>query len=275
MNTATILVDNNKSQHRFLKSEHGFSLYLKYNGSNILFDFGASDVLTYNAELLDIDLRQTDCLVSSHSHYDHIDGLRKAAPLLKDKNLYVSSTFDLKKYGKVENNDSILDYLGANFNSEFLENYNISKIIVKEKLQIADNIFIVSNFQTDKDTTNFHRFVIEKDNQLQPDFFSDELCMVIEKKDSLVLIVGCSHPGILNIVTKVNSLFDKKIEVIIGGTHLSRANDDKINFISNSLIEIGIKEFYFCHCSGDKITNKLESLNQKSNKIGTGTTIIL
>jgi 7,8-dihydropterin-6-yl-methyl-4-(beta-D-ribofuranosyl)aminobenzene 5'-phosphate synthase len=275
MNSVTILVDNNKSQHRFLSCEHGFSLYLKYNDLTILFDFGASDVLINNAQLLNIDLSTVDYLVSSHSHYDHIDGLRDAASLLKGKELFVGANFDLKKYGKIEGNDKIIEYLGANFDKHFLDKHNISKTKVAEKFKISDNIYVVSNFKTPNDSSSFHRFVIEKSDKLEFDYFTDEVCMVIEREIDLVLIVGCSHPGILNIIEKVNSLFDKKISIVIGGTHLSKENDEKIQSISSSLIKVGIKDYYFCHCSGKKITDKLKSMGQNGNSVGVGTTILL
>jgi 7,8-dihydropterin-6-yl-methyl-4-(beta-D-ribofuranosyl)aminobenzene 5'-phosphate synthase len=275
MNSATILVDNNKTQHRFLQCEHGFSLYLNYEGTTLLFDFGATDALTNNAQFLNIDLSTVDYLVSSHSHYDHIDGLLNAAPLLGGKKMFVGTNFDLKKFGKVENNDNIIDYLGANFDENFLAKYKITKVTVADKLKINDNIYIVSNFTVEDDASAFHRFVIKDNDKFKIDLFADELCLVIEREEDLVLIVGCSQPGILNIINRVNSLFDKNISLIIGGTHLLKADDDKIQTISNSLISLGIKDFYLCHCSGKKITEKLKSMGENSNSIGVGTTILL
>lgn len=275
MNFATLLVDNNKSQHRFLKSEHGFSLYLSYNGKNILFDFGASSIVKDNIQTLDIDLKNVDCLVSSHSHYDHINGLRTLAPELRNKTLYVGSNFDLKKYGRVKDNEKVLDYLGANFEKDYLDGFDIKKTVVHDKLKISENIYIVSNFSCEKDNSLFHRFVIEDGQQFKDDYFLDELCLVIEREKDLVLIVGCSHPGILNIIKRVNSLFVKKVSTIIGGTHLSKADDEKIDSISNSLINLNIKDYYLCHCSGDKIIEKLKNNIQKCYSIGVGSTILL
>lgn len=275
MNSATILVDNNKSQHRFLKCEHGFSLYLNYNNTSILFDFGATDLLTHNAQFLNINLSKVDYLVSSHSHYDHIDGIRNSATILKNKTLFVGTNFNKKKYAKREDNENIVDYLGANFDDKFLNEYNITKTSVNDKLKLSDDIYIVTNFKTQNSSTSFHRFIFEENDDFKLDFFTDELCIVIERKTDLVLIVGCSHPGILNIITKVNSLFDKNISIIIGGTHLSKASDNEIQTIANSLINLRITDFYFCHCSGKKITEKLKKLNQNSNNIGVGSIILL
>lgn len=275
MNTATIIVDNNKAQHRFLKTEHGFSLYLEYNDTKVLFDFGATDKIINNIRTLNINFQDIKYLVSSHSHYDHINGLYHAAPLLCNKELFVGSNFDLKKYGKVYKSKSIMDYLGSNFDVNYLKQFNIQKHYIKDKYKLSDDIYIISNFKHTQEDENFHRFVIEKDGKLINDYFEDELCLVIERTSDLILIVGCSHPGIINIIKKVNSLFSKNISTIIGGTHLSKKGDREIDELVKQFMKLKIKEYYLCHCSGQKIQNALISKGLKCVNIGVGSTLLL
>ncbi|MGH4038577.1 MAG: MBL fold metallo-hydrolase [Sphaerochaeta sp.] len=277
MQYCTILVDNNRGQHRFLKTEHGFSLFLNYDGKKILFDFGSTDVLTHNAKTLDIDLSEVDYLVSSHSHYDHINGLLEAAPLLHGKILYTGKNFNLKKYGRVKNNSNEIEYLGYNLDKDFFKREEIKSLKVEDKLSITEHIHLVSNFTCEKNCdTSFRRFAIMEDGKLRDDYFEDEVAMVIERETDLILIVGCSHPGIINIINKVNSSFDgKKVSSVIGGTHLSKETDASINATANSLINLNVRNYYFCHCSGKAICERLKLKKQNSYYTAVGTTIIL
>ena len=70
----SILADDIVNKRNLL-AEHGLSLYIEYNGINILFDTGQSSVYCHNAAIMGIDLQSTDCIILSHGHYDHCGGL--------------------------------------------------------------------------------------------------------------------------------------------------------------------------------------------------------
>ncbi|RLF13813.1 MAG: hypothetical protein DRJ66_07160, partial [Thermoprotei archaeon] len=73
------------------------------------------------------------------------------------------------------------------------------------------------------------------------------------KGRGLVIFVGCSHPGVDNIVKKAVSDLNEKPYIVIGGFHLVGASEDRIASVANSLIKLGLKKIYPMHCSGDSI----------------------
>ena len=70
---ATILIDNIACGE--LKGEWGLSIYIEYNGKNILLDTGASDLFAKNAQKLEKSIESVDYAVLSHAHYDHSDSM--------------------------------------------------------------------------------------------------------------------------------------------------------------------------------------------------------
>lgn len=69
-----ILTDNQVKKRRLL-AEHGLSIFIEHEKTHILFDTGQSDIYCHNADEMGVDLKQTDCIVLSHGHYDHGGGL--------------------------------------------------------------------------------------------------------------------------------------------------------------------------------------------------------
>ena len=83
------------------------------------------------------------------------------------------------------------------------------------------------------------------------DDFSDEICMVLDGAEGQTVIVGCSHPGILNILTTVQKRFDKPIRAVFGGTHLVEADAGRIRATLEQMKQMGVGLIGFNHCSGE------------------------
>ncbi len=91
-----------------------------------------------------------------------------------------------------------------------------------------------------------------------PDHFHDELVMVISSAKGLIIITGCSHSGIRNILKKVKSVFPgQKIGALVGGLHLSRKSILEVKLSANFLIDQGISQVAACHCTGDELARHL------------------
>lgn len=89
MYIGTIVEDTLKENCSFLKSEHGLSLYIKYNDKNILFDSGPSDVLIENSSKMGLNLEEIDYLILSHGHFDHGGGIIPfLKKIIKQKSLF-------------------------------------------------------------------------------------------------------------------------------------------------------------------------------------------
>ncbi len=79
-----------------------------------------------------------------------------------------------------------------------------------------------------------------------------EQSLVIETNKGLVIITGCAHPGIINIIEHVKEHFNKKIYMVFGGFHLMNYIDTDLLRITIQLKELGVEKIGPCHCSGDR-----------------------
>jgi len=79
-----------------------------------------------------------------------------------------------------------------------------------------------------------------------------EQSMVIETEKGSVIITGCAHPGIVDIVKKSVEISGNNILLVMGGFHLVQTGENKINEIIGEFREIGVKYAAPSHCSGDK-----------------------
>ncbi len=102
-----------------------------------------------------------------------------------------------------------------------------------------------------------------------------EQSLAIRTSKGIVVITGCAHPGIINILEKVKSSFpDEVIYLAMGGFHLHTKTDDEIKSIANKILEMEVLKVAPCHCSGDK-AHKLfkDAFNNNYVEIGTGQVI--
>lgn len=247
----TTLVEDTSGEHLQLQPEHGLSFHIKAGKSTVLFDTGASAAFIQNAKLLSIDLKKVSLVLISHGHYDHSGGYRSFVEqsINKDAKLFVKPGFFNKKYG-VQNNYS--EYLGNSFTKEELTDAGVSVEIIHEDIkEVAPGIFSVSGFELSSPIEQVNkRFQVEKDGAEVFDNFSDEQVMVVKSKKGLVVVLGCSHPGLINILTTIKKQFKEKIHAVIGGTHLVEADQERLEKSINFLLEQDIPVIGISHCSG-------------------------
>ena len=91
----------------------------------------------------------------------------------------------------------------------------------------------------------------------EPDPFDDEVCLLLKEGDGLALIVGCSHRGILNIVSAVQERTGLPVRRIIGGVHLDGAGHERIERTLQEFDRLGIHDLNLCHCSGNAVRGKI------------------
>lgn len=246
----TALMDNKPTENKALIAEHGLSLYVEHNGRRILFDCGSGSNPQYNAHRLGVDLQDLDAVIISHSHYDHAAGFRDLAENnLGSTELYTGSHFFEAKYAVdgVRYTD-----LSAGFGPDFLREYGVNHHEVSGLEEIFPGVYLISVFPRIHDFEKIPaRFVRRTENGFVTDDFGDEVCMALQVQGGLAVLVGCSHPGILNMITHVSNLLKQPIKAVFGGTHLVEADDGRIHLTVERLREMGLEIFGLSHCSGE------------------------
>ena len=81
----------------------------------------------------------------------------------------------------------------------------------------------------------------------------EEQSLIINSEPGLIIITGCAHPGIVNIIKKTKEMFPaKNIYLVLGGFHLTEASDSELKGIIADFKELGVQKVAPCHCSGDR-----------------------
>lgn len=196
-------------------AQHGFSVFIEAQ-KKIIFDTGSTDVFIHNANLLGINLDTADLIVLSHGHWDHANGLKalQKKGIRKMRLLLHPGAF-------VDRRKSTGEYNGISLTQEEVtERFDL--ILSREPYQIADEIYFLgeiprrNDFEAQK-TTFFYMNGREK---LQ-DFVMDDTALAIRSKKGLVIVTGCSHTGICNIVEYAKEVTKQdKVHMVMGGFHL-------------------------------------------------------
>jgi 7,8-dihydropterin-6-yl-methyl-4-(beta-D-ribofuranosyl)aminobenzene 5'-phosphate synthase len=85
-----------------------------------------------------------------------------------------------------------------------------------------------------------------------------EQSLVLETSHGLVVITGCAHPGIVEILEAVKRSFDDSIYLVAGGFHLFDKSEEEIGRIIDQIRELGVKKAAPAHCTGDKAIGLFE-----------------
>ncbi len=271
----TTLVENSVSEHRSLTAEHGLSFYVEHGNASILFDTGQSDAFLNNAEILNIDLKKVQHVVLSHGHYDHTNGFPFLAPRLTSKTtLWTHSDFFVPKYAT---NGLSKIYLGPSFDARWVEEQPFAyNRVTEDTTEIAPGIFVVTDFEsTHPLEVRNPRFVVETKDSFEIDDFHDEVAVVVKNDKGLVVLVGCSHPGIMNMLSTIKKRFDEPIFAVLGGTHLVEAQGMRLYKAVEYLTGGDFGKLGLSHCTGADAMNELETVSERFYRNTTGTSLLL
>ncbi|WPC39441.1 MBL fold metallo-hydrolase [Clostridium sp. JS66] len=260
----TTLIENTQDENKNLKYEHGLSMFIQMDNCNILFDTGKSGDFIENAEKLNVDLKNIDFLVLSHAHYDHCGGVKRLLETYDIKPKLIIGEHFFEKSNKYHYSDGSLkidfsngvgyEYIGINFDEQYIKSKNLPINFVKDDLlKINDNAFVVSNFNRyysfEKINENMK---IKINDKYEIDNFEDEIALCLKTEKGLIVILGCAHPGFLNMINTISEKTGEKVIGVIGGTHLIEADDERIEESIKYLNTLDINILGLSHCTGEK-----------------------
>ena len=270
----TSLLENTKQDDK-LTARHGLSVYIETEQMNIIFDLGPDNSYIKNAQKMGIDLNKANIVVVSHGHSDHIGGLRYLNEVNKHANIYLSSYALEPHWLKI---GGYYHHVGAK--DDIQNGYGNRIHFIESDVEVAKGIHIITLKPTNEYTKNLY-----KGRNKELDDFNHEIMLVIENKNGIVLLSGCSHHGIVNMAKIALKKFpNKNIDVIIGGFHLIGIpiintlgkTKEEIISIGNELEQMPINKIYSCHCTGLKGYKFLATvLKEKLHSFPTGKQIII
>ncbi len=255
----TTLVENTTKCSN-LGYEHGLSLSIEAAGRTILFDTGASDVFARNAEILGVDLTSVDAAVLSHGHYDHSGGLKTFFAMNKHAPLYVRKDAFGPYYS--ERNPGEYHYIGVDQSLIGSNRF----LFTSAYTPISGGITLFSKVEGTDSIPSGNKSLYRKEEETyKVDNFSHEQYLSIQEGEVRLLVSGCSHRGILNIVEAYHEHWGLYPTHVIGGFHLynHRTGEPEapqvLEHIAKKLLE-SKAVYYTCHCTGEENFLALERL---------------
>lgn len=254
-----------------LQKDWGYSALIEYAGKRILFDTGNSpEILERNAKAKGVDLSKLDFVVMSHRHGDHMGGL----PYLLKVNPSVKIYAPKESFG----------VYGADLPSTF---YRKDSSLPREQRYYDGNPPEIMRFGSAWPAANFQ--LVDKNTEIAPDIHlitlvSDkpgtlelrELSLAINTPEGIVIVVGCSHPGVDKIVGAAVTI-NPRIHLIAGGFHLVVTSDPDIEKIVTALHDTFKAEYVAPgHCTGEPAFMALRrAFGEHYLYAGLGTTLAL
>ena len=265
------VVENTTLSNKY-RCKHGICLYIETNKHRILFDTGSNRLFLENAKKLGINIKEIDLVVISHGHTDHAGALEL---FLKENNtakVYIKeSAFD----------NHFINVIGIPINVGIDKKIKDSSQIVftNEKQIIDDELSLFSEVkEREYYSKSNNALYVKKKGKIVQDSFSHEQYLVIKDNNKKILISGCSHNGIVNIIKKGMSE-GEVYDYVIGGFHLYNPvskkyeKEELIRGVAKQLKKNNT-QYYTCHCTGVKAFNKMKFiLGDKLHYMATGSVL--
>ena len=249
-------------------AEHGLSLYIEVGNRRILFDMGQTDLFARNAEVLGVDLSRVDTAILSHGHYDHGGGLSAFLEINPAAPVYITPAAFLPHYNGRQK------YIGLD--TSLQEHPRLR--VVSGDLSLGIGLTLLTpNGRERRHSLGSFGLTERVGDTFLPDDFRHEQYLLIEEliEEPLseggkrVLISGCSHAGILDIV----EWFEP--DVLVGGFHVSKmALGEELTALGDALAAHGT-EYYTCHCTGTEQYAFLRGRMPRLRYLAGGETVIL
>ena len=233
-----------------LLGEHGFSCHLQTPAGDYLFDTGGGMTIMNNAKLLGIDFTKLQGIMFSHGHFDHTGGLKQVLeqtgkiPIYAHPDLF--SEHYSKNSGKMVNigvpwPQTELEKLGADFN------FSATPYEVTPGLLLSGAVPRINQVETGDPNLVSH----SKSGEQITDPLGDDLSLFINTEKGLVILLGCAHAGLLNIIDHaIKVTGQKKVTMVLGGTHLKFCSEEQMTATLDRLEELDIDKIGASHCTG-------------------------
>ena len=248
----TVLVENKALDPR-VKRAHGLSLYIETAGHTILFDFGPrGELLLQNAAALGVDLKAVDVAVLSHGHNDHSGGLEAFLECNGRAKVYIHKRAFLPHFANAGSG-----YNDISADPALPEKYAERIIWTKGAERIDDTLTLFSDVPEAVPMFSTNRTLYEqRDGDYVPDDFLHEQDLLIRENGKTVLLGGCAHRGITNILRRAEELEGRAPDAVFAGFHMTNPGagvDEEAPVIlrAGEKLKAWPCMYYTGHCTGE------------------------
>ncbi|MBM4308859.1 MAG: MBL fold metallo-hydrolase [Deltaproteobacteria bacterium] len=241
--------------------EHGFSAFIETEQGNYLFDTGSGHAVIANSLILDKDLKSIKKIFLSHGHFDHTGGLAEVLKLRGEVDVHAHPNVfsDRIKVLKLDGKEK-KQFIGLPYKRKYLEYLGANFILNSHFTEVEKGLFLTGEVPR---KTSFEKpdpiLFTEIDGKTATDTFPDDQSLVLDTPKGLVLILGCAHSGMINIIHHVTDKTGKeKFHAILGGTHLGFLTPEQLEASIKSLKKMNVEKIGVSHCTGMKAASRLQ-----------------
>jgi 7,8-dihydropterin-6-yl-methyl-4-(beta-D-ribofuranosyl)aminobenzene 5'-phosphate synthase len=230
------VIYDNYSKKEGVKPDWGYSIVIEGLDKSILFDTGA------NPGIFESNFRKLgiDAGKIDYVVISHEHG---------------DHTAGIESFAKIKNNIPII--IPHSFSDSFkkeMKGFGFNPLLVKEPAKICGNLYSSGEFSGP----------------------TPEQALVLNTKQGLVVMTGCSHPGIVEMLKQIKTTFNKNIYMVFGGFHLLQKTEKEMLKIIEEMKDLGVVKCGATHCTGDKQTRMIrEAFGVNFIELGAGNVITI
>jgi 7,8-dihydropterin-6-yl-methyl-4-(beta-D-ribofuranosyl)aminobenzene 5'-phosphate synthase len=233
--------------------EHGFSAFIETSQGSYLFDTGGGRSIVANSLAFNKDLRTARKIFLSHGHYDHTGGLPEVLKLKGKVDVHVHPHVFLERIAVLkESGKETKRFIGMFYKKGYLEFLGANFVSNADFVEVEKGMFLTGEVPR---KTSFEkpdpRLFSDINGKTEPDLFLDDQSLAIESEKGLILVLGCAHSGMINIIHHVIDKTGKQdFYAILGGTHLGFLAPEQLEESIKSLKEMHVERIGVSHCTG-------------------------
>lgn len=245
--------------------EWGFAALVEVNGYRLLFDTGArEETVLRNAEELKVDLTDVTDVVLSHNHADHTGGLLTLRRALRSRNpsalsrAHVATGIFLpRREGGGDSTSNRMPAVRDAYEATGARMLEHAKVE-----QLAPGVWLTGPVARRYPERNWGKGarLVTPDGTVD-DTIPEDQSLVVDTGGGLVVITGCGHAGIGNILAKAREMVPEvPVRAVVGGLHLLEADEKSLTWTAERMREAGVRYLLGAHCTGLEAVYRLRVL---------------
>lgn len=268
----TVVCENSVATPFPLIGEHGLSVLIEAEDTT-LFDTGQGLGIIHNLKTLGKDISTIQRIILSHGHYDHTGGLMQVLQAInRTIDVYAHPDVFANKVAVIPLGNQILEaFIGVKASKEDYEKAGAVFKPISGLTTITSSIKAIAEINRPQSWQGFDERlkVKQPDGTIKDDIFNDDCSLIIDTESGPVVLLGCAHAGIIDILHDIAKQTGyKEFHAVIGGTHLESASDDYITKAIHTLKEFKVKKIGTSHCTGFRVACRMHQEFKESFVLG-------